>query len=65
MMSLFSCATSRDTHNAHSIPLQGVVYLTGPYIPFHSWRVVVLKEIIDKFKFLHLFYFLIISVDVF
>ena len=34
-------------------------------LPFHSWRGVVLKEIIERFKFLHLFYFLTKSVDVF
>ena len=34
-------------------------------LPFHSWRGVVLKEIIEQLQFLHLFYLLIKSVDVF
>ena len=35
----------------------------GPY-HFHSWRGVVLKEIIEQLYFLHFFYFLTKSVDV-
>ena len=32
-------------------------------LPFHSWMSVVLKEIIEQLKCLHLFYFLTKSVD--
>ena len=51
-----SCATSSDTRDAHSISLSGVVYPRA--LPFHSWRGVLLKEIIEQLKFLHLFYLL-------
>ena len=54
-----SCATSRDTRDAHSN------LLIRRALPFHSWTGVVLKEIIERFKFLHLFYFLTKSVDFF
>ena len=59
-----SCATSRDTRWAQHYQ---ELFTRGRWraLPFHSWRGVVLKEIIEQLLFLHLFYFWPKSVNVF